>query len=228
MSWVLGLAIVACDTADPPATAAAASVAAPQPGPGPLLDGERGLRALAWVNQPDLDKAKPYEERHALLRTLGASADARHIDRRLNLALDLRQAADAPDPCGTYGSALGRIAQSADAYYAVHLKAATPPSTCAALGTERDEVLAKLTRAKPTVAKADPQPPTPVVDQAPEEPAPATTRSSSTKSKKPRKRKSTGSTKSTPAATPPPAEPKTPKKTGVASKIDEELKPFGM
>jgi hypothetical protein len=231
-SWVLLIVLGACDSADQPVATAAAGVSAPAaPARESRLLGERGLRALAWVNQPDLSKARPLEERHALLAKLSATADGRHVDRRLNLALDLRQAAEAPDPCATYGTALGRIEHSADAYFWAHLQAAAAPPQCADLRAERDKVLARLGGATDDAPPLEEEPA--IEAPPPEEAAPSTPTTPDPSARRGRKRRTqtTGSATRPPPAPPPvtkPADPPKRTRPSIASKIDEELKPFGL
>lgn len=127
------------------ATAADSStVAAAAPAPDP-----EGLRPLlVLVNQPDPALALPYARRHAALASLRASPElAERVDARVNLALDLRQAADSPDPCSTYASALSEIARRRDPSLADTVREASVPSSgtgCEALAGRRDAVLASL------------------------------------------------------------------------------------
>jgi hypothetical protein len=176
------------------------------------------LRALALVNEPDLAKAQPYRERHALIDRLRETEDAKRIDRRLNLALDLRQAGDAPDPCGAWETALAEIERSGDAYFVPHLRQAAVPSACAS--TRQDAVLAALTG----TSERDPEPePEAAAGSPPPEPRAAPRPPTPKRARRPR----------APAAPPPderPAPPpaKQPAPPSVAAKIDEELKPFGL
>ena len=212
--WAIAMLLVACDRGE-------AAVAEPAP--------TGTLRALALVNDPDPAHAQPWAERHALLERLAASSDARRVDRRLNLALDLRQAGDAPDPCAAYGAALGEVERGGDAYFAPHVRETGVPSGCDALAERRASVLARLDppAASPTPAPEidrDEPPPIELVGDPPQpdpaQPDPPEPRAA----KKPRRAKP-GVPPPKVEPTPPPEKPASP---AVANKIDEELKPFGL
>jgi cell division septation protein DedD len=203
----IALVLTACDGEPQVVAAAVEPVAEPDT-----------LLALALVNDPDLANARPYRERHALIDELAPTEDAKRIDQRLNLALDLRQAGQAPDPCRAYEGALAQIEARADAWFASHVREAGVPGGCHAVLPRRESVLASLT-ATPRVEVE----PTPEV-------VPATQPEPEARSKKPRRGKTlaTAPSKPDPATTPPASEPATKPETGIASKIDEELKPFGL
>jgi hypothetical protein len=100
------------------------------------------------VNQPDPALALPYPRRHAALESLRSVPElAERIDARVNLALDLRQSAQSPDPCTTYAAALSEIARRRDAALAETVRDAEVPSAgtgCETLASRRDAVLASL------------------------------------------------------------------------------------
>jgi serine/threonine protein kinase len=103
---------------------------------------------LVLVNQPDPALALPYPRRHAALESLRSVPElAERIDARVNLALDLRQSAQSPDPCTTYAAALSEIARRRDAALAETVRDAEVPSAgtgCETLASRRDAVLASL------------------------------------------------------------------------------------
>jgi len=124
------------------------------------------LWQLARVNELDDGRVSSFEERHALLDELAATAYAGRIDMRRNLALDLMQAEQAPSPCTVVDASLTRIELSPDAYFVTPLERMTMPGgeDCSGLEERRLAVLAQL--------RGDP------VDAMAEEPEPAKPRGS--------------------------------------------------
>lgn len=163
---------------------------------------QRDLRDLLnLVNQPDWSLALPLPRRHVVLSRLeDNSALAAAIDARLNVGLDLLQAAQAPTPCEVYDDALQIIEARPDPYYVPALRAAAPPNPqgCgASLSTRRDALLRQLDT---TAADAD-------ADVTPTSPI-----------KRPKKVRKAKKRKPPPVAEPPPTKKK--KRAG-------GLRPFG-
>lgn len=205
------LAWAAPGSPEPPVATAEAPAVAPVATP--ALD--EGLRALAQVNMRDPDRALPFARRHALLGQLEGGPDAERIDRKLNWALDLLQAADSEMPCETFAQALDAIAATPDPDYQSLLDSARAPDpSCAALDEQRAALLARL------------RSPDPEVDV--EIPAPDSGRTRGRG--RSRGGKGKGKTKdpgSTPSATSKHAkEPKSSSKD-VGGKLDDGLRPFG-
>src|SRR5688572_3654482 len=111
------------------------------------------LALLAMVNEPVLSRAQPYPQRHAWLERLAVSPDAGRVDRRLNLALDLLQAAQAPRPCAVFREALGRIEASKDRYYTEFVERSRPP-TARDQGSTVDEPCDELEGARVAVIQS--------------------------------------------------------------------------
>jgi hypothetical protein len=156
----------ASSLAPPAAPAHAVEVAEPPRPPSPAdLDAW-----LAAVHQTDPTRALDWATRHALLDRLEASKASARIDRRLQLALDLRQVADAPRPCTALAETLDAIATASDPWFADALAGARvpDPATAPHAGQPPDracdglaERLAELrarTPPAPAVAIAEPKP----------------------------------------------------------------------
>lgn len=96
---------------------------------------------LELVNQPRWELALDHARRHRLLEQLRALPGvAPRIDEQINRALDLRQAADAPDPCAAFGQALEQIERDPRPVFARAVADATVPNetnACAGLETRR-------------------------------------------------------------------------------------------
>ena len=108
------------------------------------------LTKLAEVNQRDPARALPYEKRHRLLVALEADPQARPlINQRVNLAMDLFQAADSPTPCATYGAALSAVEATRDPLLLDALEASPVPTdaddpACEVSETRRAKLLASV------------------------------------------------------------------------------------
>jgi len=100
-------AVAAADDAAPsapPATDAPTKVEAPT--------GVDPMKALALVNDPDVEGAPPYAERHQYLEQVRATAStASLVDEELNATLDLIQASQAAAPCATFDAGLALLEQ---------------------------------------------------------------------------------------------------------------------
>ncbi len=123
--------------------------AGPPPAAAPADDGiDPELLWLADVNETDPARVRPYAARHAALDKLQGTKHAAHIDRRLNVALDLRQAVDSPEPCRVYADALAAVAASPEPYFSAELVRSTVPTgddtRCEGLAARRDALLADL------------------------------------------------------------------------------------
>jgi hypothetical protein len=216
----------------------AASAGSPSPAvaSAPAVAIEPALLLVAQVNEVDPARVLPFAERHDRLDRLAPLPEAAHVDRRLNLAFDLVQAADAPDPCGTFAAALDALAAAPDPSLFGALSTAHAPSgdapACAGLEARRQALLATLSGKPaepepPPVAEAaevsDPPPPEPepAADPRPTDPAPAGDPSPSETELQPLPRKP-----SKPAKKPAPAT-TTPKDPPPVGRVDEELRPFG-
>jgi serine/threonine protein kinase len=130
------------------------------------------LEKLAAVNESDPAKALDFATRHAYIEELEASAKtAKFIDRPLNLAMDLRQAADSPTPCTTFSEALEGLPQEpGNGVVSEALAAAQPPrpgvvprageppdGPCDHLAQKREALLAAFA-ARPPTAPTTPAP----------------------------------------------------------------------
>jgi hypothetical protein len=203
--------------AQPPAAEPAAQAIEPE------------LLWVAQVNEVDPARVLPFAERHERLDRLAALPEAAFVDRRLNLAFDLVQAADAPDPCRTFAAALDAFAAAPDPSLHGALATAHAPTSddpaCAGLEARRQALLAALAPT-PDDHDADAPPPEPEPTPVPEAEAPATseaeeepTRPHTDRSDRKRtttKRETPAKPSTSPAATKPPM-----------GRIDEELRPFG-
>jgi serine/threonine protein kinase len=100
---------------------------------------------LVAVNETDRRKALGFRERHAALDALRADRAAfAEVDMRLQLALDLVQAADAPDPCATVEDALASVAKSGDPWFLEVLRTASTPAGCEGEAVHWNEVRAEI------------------------------------------------------------------------------------
>lgn len=87
------------------------------------------LRKLAAVNETNAAAQLPYVPRHALLDELNADPRTRAlIDRRLNLGLDLRQAAQSPTPCTSYREARRALTAIGPEALRTAIEGVTPPA----------------------------------------------------------------------------------------------------
>ncbi len=204
-------------TADPVAPPPAA-VAQPAPPPPPSA---ADLEAwLAAVHQTDPARALDWATRHALLERLEASSASARIDRRVQLALDLREVADAPRPCTALAQTLDAIAAADDPWFADALaQASVPdPATAPHAGAAPDRSCEGL-EARLVELRAKASPVEPGTDVAVAEP----------KTKRPR----TGEPKPTPVPTPastmrrpPPKAPDPPRAPDPRRLDEDELRPF--
>jgi len=116
----------------------------------------------------------PYHDRRRALEELARDpANATAIDRQLNMALDLLQAAKSLTPCLAYREALDAIAAAPAQYFVPRVeKAKVPeepgpgiagvarevPEECPRLAARRDEVLAMLVNLPPEAPPEEPEP----------------------------------------------------------------------
>ncbi len=124
------------------AAPSAPSDPAPAPRSEPVPPTPEEIEAmLELVNQPRWELALDLPRRHRLLEQLRALPGvAPRIDESINRALDLRQAADAPDPCVAFGNALEQIERDPRPVFASAVaETAVPNATddCAGLETRR-------------------------------------------------------------------------------------------
>ena len=92
------------------------------------LDPAVAFERLDRINDPSAAAAMPYPERIALLRSLRAnSTTADLVDDDLQIALDLRQATGAPDPCRTFRAAVKAIAAEPKLYFREEVARARVP-----------------------------------------------------------------------------------------------------
>lgn len=114
-----------------------------EPTPTPALEDD--LRALALVNVRDPAAVLPFARRHALLDQIRRGPDAARIDRKLNVALDLQQAADSPAPCETFARALAEVEAKPDPYFGEVLASARAPDpSCVDLDARREALLLRV------------------------------------------------------------------------------------
>ena len=129
--------------------------------------GEHGDKfLLETVN----DEKRPlqYDERHEVLEALRQNADNEPlINERLNLALDVMQAADSSAPCKSYAAALDAVAEAPEFYFWNRVDKAKVPevpedpspdtkddvSKCAELPARREALLAQLAELNPNGAE---------------------------------------------------------------------------
>jgi len=181
---------------------------------------------LAAVHQSEPERALDWATRHALLDRLEASDAHERIDRRVQLALDLRQAADAPRPCTAFASTLEAIAAANDdAWFAVALASANVPDastaphagtapdrSCEGLATRLDELRTRTAPAGTSTA------------------LPAPSSAGLGKPKRPRpseSRPASGTAPAAPATQPrPPKAPDPPRAPDVRKLDEDELRPF--
>jgi serine/threonine protein kinase len=135
---------------DAPGVAAAAPAADPSAtADAPSATTQRLVEA---VNAPGRARAMGWAERHSALEQLRKHpAVWARVDTRLQLALDLLQAADAPDPCTTMRNALQSIAEAGDPWFLDALRAASIPAH--ADGCEG--LQERLTKVRATISARD-------------------------------------------------------------------------
>ena len=185
---------------------------------------------LAAVHQSEPERALDWATRHALLDRLEASDAHDRIDRRVQLALDLRQAADAPRPCTAFASTLEAIAAANDdAWFAVALASANVPDastaphagtapdrSCDGLDTRLDEL---RTRTAPVTASTALPAPSSAALGKPKRPRPSESR--------PASGTASGTAPAAPATQPrPPKAPDPPRAPDVRKLEEDELRPF--
>jgi serine/threonine protein kinase len=79
---------------------------------------------LELVNVDDPTEMLGWVERHRILDVLNADADAaKLVDHRLNLARDLYQVDQSPQPCAEFVKTLNAMAMALDVYYVEHVVA---------------------------------------------------------------------------------------------------------
>lgn len=79
---------------------------------------------LELVNVDDPTEMLGWVERHRILDVLNADADAaKLVDNRLNLARDLYQVDQSPQPCNEFIKTLNAMAMALDVYYVEHVVA---------------------------------------------------------------------------------------------------------
>lgn len=169
---------------------------------------------LSQVNRRDLGAVLPYRERHRLLDELASRAGvSSRVNDRWNAMLDLWQAGDAPTPCATFASALASLEESptegAERDLIRRIVVPTPAPGSAA-GVAPDESCTGLSEA---FAKYSATPR-----------APTSKRSSRSRSRSAASASTKSAPAPAPAAAPAPAKPKKKKSSGVATKLDDDLK----
>jgi serine/threonine protein kinase len=122
---------------------------------------------LELVNVDDPTKVLGWVDRHRILTELGKSDDAsKLIDAKVNLARDLYQAANSPQPCSNFRDTVDAMGTSKDAYYIEHIgnpkltlpapnpEDAADTAACTDLQTRLDAARTALFEAHPTEAAA--------------------------------------------------------------------------
>lgn len=97
------------------------------------------LRSLAVVNERERERAVPYRERRALVAELEAEGHGEKVDQKLQIAMDLLQAADSPTPCKTFATALDAIEKAHDDEFASALAEASVPKAAPGAGRAPDD-----------------------------------------------------------------------------------------
>ena len=87
------------------------------------------LALLAEVN--DASDPMPYGERRQALGVLAGSSVGPKVDARLQLVLDMKQAADSDAPCKTWTDARAAMSAADDPYFADALRSTAAPDGCA-------------------------------------------------------------------------------------------------
>jgi eukaryotic-like serine/threonine-protein kinase len=132
-----------------PAATGSAEPAAVEP-QRPVLG--KTLSSLAIVNEPRIERAAPYRGRRALVAELEAEGHGEKIDQRLQVAMDLAQAADSPTPCRTFAAALTAIEGARGDDFTAALAGARVPDDAPGAGQAPDErcdgLAARLARAR--------------------------------------------------------------------------------
>ncbi len=135
----------------PPVAAAGSAIAEPT-----TIDDEQASattqRLVAAVNEPERARAMGWAERHSALEQLRKHpAVWARVDSRLQLSLDLLQAADAPDPCPVVRNALQSIEEAGDPWYLDALRAASIPADAEGCEGLQD----RLTKVRATISARD-------------------------------------------------------------------------
>ncbi|HET6584420.1 MAG TPA: serine/threonine-protein kinase [Nannocystaceae bacterium] len=217
--------------AAPLATASASATAPPPARPTTARESPSTADLEAWlaaVHQSEPERALDWATRHSLLDRLAASAAASRIDRRVQLALDLRQIADAPRPCTALATTLAAIAADGDPWFTAALANATVPDSTTAphAGTPPDGSCDGLEArlAELQARFAPPSEPAPAVASVASSAKPKRARAEPMRPSDPTPPPSVPAVKPKPPKAPDPPRPPEPRKTG---KIDEdELRPF--
>ncbi len=187
--------------ADPPSQAAVTEGGEPSVPAGDLA-------LLAQLN--DASDPLDFTARHQALELLASTAFASKVDQRLQIRLDLVQAAQAPNPCPEFRDALQKIRDADDRYFDEALASAVVPPTCNGAAEELSELRVAAAPRAAAVAPAalvDPMPQAETSAAAPEQPS----RRRRSATRRPTRRKeaapptATATPEVKPQPTPPPA-----------------------
>jgi hypothetical protein len=117
----------------------------------------RALRLLGMVNDPEFAARLSYRQRHAYLGELErAPKVAAMLDRRLNTALDLEQASDAPERCAALSLALDEVELDPGPHYADALGRVVMPHGATGPGCE--DLQARIDALRPSATRDEPAP----------------------------------------------------------------------